>query len=302
MRSRLTLRLVPVTLFLSLLAACAPQQVVSPAKEALLHVTVSIVPQQYFVERIGGEHVSVNVMVLPGSNPETYEPRPEQMQALREADAYMAIGVPFETVWMERIRSANPEMMIVDTTQGIERMPMPSHHDGQGSQGGQGENLDPHIWTSPRLAIIQSRTICDALVKLDPEHEGAYTANLDRFVSDIEQLEASIRETLSGVKNRTFMVFHPSWGYFARDFGLDMLAVEVEGKEPSASEMAALITEARQKGIKVILAQPEFSTQSAQTIAQEIGGEVVLIDPLAPDWLDNLRQVADTLARVLGSS
>jgi zinc transport system substrate-binding protein len=299
MRSRITLRFLSVTLFLSLLAACAPQQVVPPAKGALLHITVSIVPQQYFVERIGGEHVSVNVMVLPGSSPETYEPRPEQMQALREADAYVAIGVPFETVWMERIRSANPEMMVIDTTQGIERMP--AHHDGEGSQDSQGGNPDPHIWTSPRLVMIQSRTIYDALVKLDPDHEGEYQANLDRFVSDIEQLEASIRETLSGVKNKTFMVFHPSWGYFARDFGLDMLAVEVEGKEPSASEMAALITEARQKGIKVILAQPEFSTQSAQTIAQEIGGEVLLIDPLAPDWLDNLRQVADTLARVLDS-
>jgi zinc transport system substrate-binding protein len=263
-----------------------------------LRITVSIVPQKYFVERIGGEHVVVNVMVPPGASPATYEPKPEQLQALSGAHAYLAIGVPFESAWMERIRSANAGMMVVDTSQGIERAPIDVHHHGEEEQHeGEAENPDPHIWTSPRLVKVQARTIYDALVALDPDRGADYRANLDAFLADVDQLDARIRETLSGTENRTFMVFHPAWGYFATEYGLEMLPIEIEGKEPSASEMARLIAEAREERVKVIFAQPEFSTRSAETIAQEIGGQVLLISPLAPDWLQNLQSVADTFAK-----
>lgn len=273
-------------LIAGVLAGCRQSAPAAPAAPAALHVTVSILPQRYFVERIGGEYVAVNVMVEPGASPATYEPQPEQLRALSVADVYFSIGVPFESAWLERFASVNENLLLVDTTQGIERLGEPG-------------NPDPHIWLSPALVKVQSQTIYETLVQLDPEHQGAYRANLESFLTDIDALDADIRETLTGVENRKFMVFHPSWGYFARDYGLEQLPVEVGGQEPSAAELAALVAEAKQEGIKVIFAQPEFSTRSAETIAQEIGGEVLLISPLAPDWLDNLRRVAEALAKAM---
>ena len=268
-------------LILLLSVGCGP--VATPESTDKIKVTVSILPQQYFVERIGGQYVDVNVMVLPGASPATYEPKPEQLKALSQADAYMSIGVPFENAWLERIASANPDMLMVDTTEGIERV-----------------GDDPHIWLSPNLVKVQAQTIYDALVQLAPTHKEAYQANLNGFLVDIAALDTEIRTTLAGVKNRKFMVFHPSWGYFARDYELEMIPIKIGGQEPSAAELAALITEAKEAKIRVIFAQPEFSTRDAETIAREIGGEVLLISPLAPDWLDNLRKAADVFAEALG--
>lgn len=279
----------------------APGEITSPAPAGPLNVTVSIPPQKYFVDRIGGEHVRVNVMVEAGESPATYEPTPEQLKGLSEAAAYVSYGAPFERAWMDRITAANPEMLIVDTTQGIELMPMEVHHRHGEEEEPEGppENPDPHTFVSPQLVKVQSQTIYEALVYLDPAHQETYRANLDRFIADIDALDADIREALAGVERRKFIVFHPAWGYFARDYDLEMVPIEIGGQEPSAAELAALVTEARQEGIKVIFAQPEFSTKAAETIANEIGGEVLLISPLAPDWLDNLRRVTDALARAL---
>ncbi|MBM4466100.1 MAG: cation ABC transporter substrate-binding protein [Chloroflexi bacterium] len=286
--------------FVVLLAGCS--QGTRPEPTDTLHVTVSIVPQKYFVERIGGQHVTVSVMVQPGASPETYEPKPEQLRALSEADAYVSIGLPFEKAWLDRIASTNPNMLMVDTTRGLERMPMGVHHhhgEEERPPEGETENPDPHIWLSPELVKVQAQTIYEALVRLDAAHKETYQANLDSFMADIDALDADICQTLARVENRKFMVFHPAWGYFARDYGLEMISIEVGGQEPSAAELAALISEAREEGIRVIFAQPELSTRTAETVAREIGGEVLLVSPLAPDWLDNLRQVAETFAEVL---
>ena len=281
---------------------CSPRA--TPEATDKLNATVSILPQRYFVERIGGDHVKVNVMVGPGADPHTYEPKPEQLKALSNAAAYFSIGVDFENAWLARISAVNSEMWMVDTAQGIERMPMVArHHEQEAEEPGheeESENPDPHIWTSPRLVKIQSQTICDALVRIDPEHKVAYQANLQSFLQDIDELDADIREMLDGMENRRFLVFHPAWGYLARDYGLEMVPVEIGGQEPSAAELTMLITVAKEAGIRVIFAQPEFSTRDAEAIAREIGGEVLLISALAPEWLDNLRRVAETFRKVLG--
>ena len=294
-------------LVLLLIGLFVPGCRVEPTVESdALQVTVSIVPQRYFLERIGGDRVSVNVMVLPGENPATYEPKPEQLKALSRSAAYLRIGVAFEDAWMDRISAANQDMLIVDTRQGIELIPIAAHDDhGESAAGddphsdGEG-NLDPHIWLSPDLVRTQANIIRDALVQVDPEHRDLYTANLVAFGSELDDLQQDIGQKLAGVVNRKFMVFHPSWGYFAKDFGLEMVAIEVGGQEPSAAELADLIGEARKEGVKVIFAQPEFSTRAAETIARQIGGIVLLISPLAYDWADNLTKVADTLGQVLG--
>jgi zinc transport system substrate-binding protein len=287
-------------------AAVACTQKASPAGDGTLNVVVSIVPQKYFVERIGGEYVSVSVMVEPGNSPATYEPKPEQLKALSSAAAYFSIGVPFENAWLDKIAAANKEMVMVDTIANIERVPMGAHHhhDEEGEKEEEHEHAggapDPHVWVSPELVKVQSQAIYEALAQLDPAHEDEYRANLDAFVADIDQLEADIKATLSGLKSNKFMVFHPAWGYFARDFGLEQIPIEVGGQEPSAQELAHLIEEAREEDIQIVFAQPEFSTEDAETIAQEIGGEVLLISPLAPDWLQNMRTVAQTFANALG--
>lgn len=266
------------------LTGCGGAATPAPAEPAgVLNVVVSIVPQQYFVERIGGERVDVMVMVPPGFSPATYEPKPEQLQTLSEADAYLRMRVPFEEAWMERIVSANQNMLIIDQAEGIERI------------GGK----DPHIWLSPPLVEVQAQTIYAGLVELAPDHEAEYATNLETFLADLDELDADIQETLSHLANRKFMVFHPAWAYFARDYGLEMIPVQIEGSDPSAAEMAGLIQTAQENNIKVIFAQPEFSTARAQTIAEEIGGQMLLISPLAPDWLDNLYRVADTFAETL---
>lgn len=269
-----------------LLGACRSNPNSSPS--ATLTVGVSIPPQRAFVERIGGDRVDVIVLVLPGESPATYEPSPAQLRALSEADAYLSIGVPFEKAWLPRIASANPDMRVVDTTTGIQRMGSP-------------ENPDPHVWLSPALVKAQAETICDALAALDPDGAAGYRGNLDGFLADVDALDAEIRQTMASARGRSFMVVHPSWGYFARDYGLTMIAIEVGGQEPSAAELSRLVEKAKREQVRAVFVQPQFSQEAAETVAKEIDGEVVVIDPLAEDWGDNLRRVAQVLARHLDS-
>jgi zinc transport system substrate-binding protein len=272
-----------------------------------LDITVSILPQKYFVAKIGGNRVKVNVMVGPGDNLHIYEPKPQQLQDLSGAQAYVTIGVPFEKAWMGKIKAANPQMAIIDSAEGIERMEMVAqhNHEDEGEQAGEskqdraGETSDPHIWLSPKLVKIQAQNIYRGLIQIDPNHKDQYQANLAQFSTEIDQLDREIRSNLDGIENRKFIVFHPAWGYFARDYNLEQVPIEVGGQEPSAAELGTVIAEAKQENIKVIFAQPEFSTQQAETIAREIGGEVLLITPLAPDWSNNLLKVSQTLAKVL---
>ena len=251
--------------------------------EGKIRIMVSILPQAYFVKRIGGDKVEVTVMVPPGANPATYEPTASQMKALVQAKMYVRIRVPFEYAWMDRIAAANRHMLIVDSTEGIERI------------GGK----NPHIWLSPRLVKIQVENIYAGLLQIDPANKDFYARNKEEFLKELDALDKELAETLAGVKGGRFMVFHPAWSYFARDYGLEQIPIEIEGKEPSAAELARLIEMAKTNGIKVIFVQPQFSSKSAEAIAQQIGGKVVSIDPLAGDWANNLRNVAQTFAQAL---
>jgi zinc transport system substrate-binding protein len=267
-------------------------------------VFVSIVPQKYFVQKIGGELIKVSVMVKPGASPATYEPKPNQMVALSKAKIYYAIGVPFERVWLNKITAANPYMLIVHTEKGIEKRPMKAYHHGEGNhktlekgrQGPADEHqgiMDPHIWLSPPLVKIQARNILNALMSVDPRHGSIYESNYNKFMVELDALDAHIRGIFAGKgEGGAFMAFHPAWGYFAQTYGLRQIAVEMEGKEPKPADLKTLIHDARERGIKVIFVQPEFSTKSAKAIAAAIGGQIVLVNPLAPDWATNLKEMA----------
>jgi len=270
-------------------------------KDEKIRVFVSILPQTYFVERIGGEQVETHVMVGPGQSPATYEPAPKQMAALSDADLYFRIGVPFEDPWMDRIRSVNPDMKIVDTRQGIELLPMSNgHHHGHGhASHDHGGLKNPHIWLSPRLVKIQASTIHDSLVSLDPVNEAFYCSRLQAFQRDLDRLDGEISRLMKDLKNRKFMVFHPAWGYFAADYGLEEIPIEIEGKEPNAKDLARLIQKAGDMKIKIVFVQEQFSRRDAKAVAKAIGGRVVAVDPLGGDYLVNMRSIAETFAEAM---
>ncbi len=270
--------------------------------EETLDLVVSIPPQEYFVKKITGDKAEVTVLVQPGSNPETYEPLPQQLKDVSQSDAYITLGVSLERGWLSKIASSNPNLVIINSGEGVELIPMAEHdhdhdHDHQHSHGEDG--LDPHIWLSPRLVKIQAQNIYEGLVELDPENQAEYQQNLNNFLAEIDQLDTQIRENLSGVANRKFIVFHPAWGYFALDYDLEQIPIEVGGVEPSAAQLGQLVNRAKTEDIRVIFAQNQFNTRSAETIAREIRGEVVFIDPLASNWSENLLEVSETFANTL---
>ncbi|MBW1998950.1 MAG: zinc ABC transporter substrate-binding protein [Deltaproteobacteria bacterium] len=281
----------------------------SPERQAdaqtTVSVAVSILPQKYFVEKIGGERVRATVMVLPGENPATYEPRPSQLVAISRSKTYFAIGVPFERVWLEKFTRINPKIQIVSTERGIEKHAMDTYEDVFSDQGPpwmrrsglkKSERemfMDPHVWLSPPFAMIIARNMLMALCYLDREHRDEYEENFKKFQMDIITLDRELRDIFSGIgeKNR-FMVFHPAWGYFADAYGLRQIPVEIEGKEPKPAQLQAIIQYAKRLGIKKIFAQPQFSTRSLHTIARAVGAEVSFADPLAIEWAGNLKDLA----------
>jgi zinc transport system substrate-binding protein len=252
-------------------------------------VFVSILPQKYFVESIAKDLVDIQVMVLPGESPATYEPTPRQMVKLSTATLYFSIDVPFEKKWIPKIKQLYPQLTIIQTHSGIQKRSMHSHRHHQHEKH---HMQDPHIWLSPALAIIQARHIVTALAEKYPNNQTFFYNNYRQLISHIVELDLELIQMLSHAKQKSFMVFHPSWGYFADAYGLNQIAIETEGKDVKASQLTQLIESAQKNNIKIIFAQPQFSTKSAKLISKSIGGKLILIDPLSANWADNLRIVA----------
>ena len=264
-------------------------------------VAVSILPQAEFVEKIAGDHVNVLVMVPLGADPHTYEISSGQLRELDKAQMYVKVGsgMDFENVWMDKLIAQNPKMRIVDSSEGISLRTMGAHsHDvGPTKTNEHTGAKDPHIWTSPVNAKIMVNNIYAGLVQADPDNKDTYTKNRDTYLAELDAVDASIRKSLSGKEGSSFIVYHPAWGYFADEYGLIEISVEIEGKEPSAKDMQNLIDIAKEKQIKVIFIQPGLSTTSAKAIASEVGAEVIAISPLAKDYLDNLQNVSEAFKK-----
>jgi len=254
-----------------------------------MEVFVSILPQKYMVDQVGGDRIHVSVLVGPGQSPATYEPTPKQMSRLQKALVYFRIGVPFEREWMARLQSINPHMKVFDIWKAVWQQDR-SHVEQYAAQCQAAH--DPHVWTSPPLVKMMIRHIRNTLVEWDPAHAQEYEANNNRFAKDLDQLDADIQQLLAPITNRKFMVFHSSWCYFAETYGLEQISIETEGKEPGPRTLAKIIDRGKREGIKVIFVQPQFSRQTARAIARAIGATVVPVDPLAENYLGNLRHVA----------
>jgi zinc transport system substrate-binding protein len=277
-------------------------------------VLVSILPQKGFVEAVGGDHVSVHVLIPPGASPATYDPKPVDLVRVEEADVYFRIGhIGFEQAHFSQLRSLNPGMTVVDTSAGLELRRFGAHeshahdHDEQGKEEQAGEEtgaeegeavaggVDPHVWLSPLAVKLQVETITRTLAELDPEQAGVYRGNAAAYSARLDDLHAELTALLSGLESRTILVFHPAWGYFADAYGLKQLAIEQAGKDPTAEQLRHIIDTARGSDIKVIFIQAQFSRELAASVAQEIDGVVVSIDPLAEDYIPNLRSVGQTV-------
>ena len=287
--------------YFSFLAVIVTASNVSASEK--IKVFVSIIPQKYFVEQIGNDLVDVQVMVKPGASPATYEPKPAQMAAISKTRIYFSIGVPFEKNWMKKISSTNPGMKIIHTERGISKLPMAVHHHDEENHHEDEHHdhgvLDPHIWLSPPLVMIQARNILTALQEVDPAHHSVYDTNYRAFLAMIVDLDEDLRSIFAGKQGLQFMVFHPAWGYFSHAYGLKQVPIEIEGKEPKPSQLKELIDHARENKIKFIFVQPQFPIKSAEQVAKEIGGQVAFADPLALNWQDNLREVATRFKAIL---
>lgn len=293
--SRVAATLLVLVMALTSAVSCAQHE----AAGEKIGVVVTILPQAEFVENVGGERVDVTVMVPPGASPHSYEPAPSQIAAVARAGMYAGAGsgIDFELVWMDKLIAVNKKMLVVDCSEGVSLQEMVELHGAEGEHGHGA--LDPHIWMSPRNAGIMVRNICNGLVQVDPANKAYYEHNRDSYIDELTRLDSDIRKGLAGIKNRSFMVYHPSFGYFAREYNLDMIPIEEEGKEPTAADIADLIEYAGEHKIRVIFASPQFNPQSAGVIADEIGGSVVFIDPLARDYIANLRFILGEMVQVM---
>jgi zinc transport system substrate-binding protein len=262
-------------------------------------ISVSILPQRFFIEAIAGDLLEVNVMIPPGASPATYEPTSGQLARLSRSPLYMQIGnVEFELSWMEKIKSANPQMHTIDLSRGIDLI---SDEDVtvERTSGHTHNGADPHIWMSPVNARIIARNVYAGLMDEYPEEEERFTQGLMRLEHQIDSLHTRIAGLLSGRQSNAFMIYHPALTYFARDYHLEQYSLEIGGKVPSPAHMKEMTDLGLEKHIHVILIQKQFDQRNAEVLAEEIGAEIIQIDPLDPDWLSQMGHIADQLNRFL---
>jgi len=257
-----------------------------------LTVAVSIVPQASFVKAVGGDLVDVVTMIPPGGNPENYSPTPQQMEKFGDARLYFMIGVPAEKAGiLPRIKDLNPDLTLIDLPSRIDAIYSPRTFDS-------GER-DPHMWLSPKRVKEIIQIIATELSRLDPANQTYYAENANNYIDQLDKLDQDIKKSLAGLPNKTFIVYHPAFGYFADDYGLKMVALEEEGKEATAKDLQEVINLARQQNIKVIFYQAEIDSKQSKILASEVGGQTEMVAPLDPDYINNLEKTAQTFARVL---
>ena len=261
-------------------------------------VAVSVAPQADLVERIGGDRVSVEVMIPPGSSDEEISLSPRKAMALERVRLYVKVGHPafaVEARSIDPFLEQHPDIRVVDMSKGMDLIEEVEEHGGHRGHGGHGEGGDPHVWTAPENVAVAARNIGSALEEADPAHAAEYRANLARLLGEIGRLDRQIRARLAVPgADRRFLVYHPSWGYFARQYGLEQIAIEAEGKEPGAAGLIRIVERARQEGARVVLV-PGGSRESARVIADEIGGRMIPADAQARDWQATLLRIADAL-------
>lgn len=271
-------------------------------------LTVTIEPQRYFLDRIVGDAFTINTLVPVGTSPETYEPAPSVMVNMGKSEIYFMVGdLGFERAWSQRLAENNPEVLIVNCSDGIERMEGHEHHhdEGDGHHHGEGDahhhhhhdGMDPHVWSSPKAVKLFTRNMLEAVVEADPGNEEMYRENYRQLLETIERTDSTVQALLDNAKGRSFIIYHPALGYFARDYGLKQLSIEFEGKNPSPSQIKEMIDIARQEKTHTVFVERGFDKKNAEVIAEEVNAELFVIDPLAYEWDEELIRIASILSR-----
>ncbi len=280
-----------IYVFIVILLSCQPKQ-----KEAINMVSVSILPQKYFVDQIAGNLVQVNVLVPPGSSPHNYEVLPSQMKDLAKSKVWLQIGLlTLEDALKSKLANINKNMAIVNCSEGITPIAGSEHND-EGHQHASNEAFDPHIWLAPAEVKIIAKNTLDALVTGFPQHSSTFKSNYTRFITQIDSISQQIDQKLSQLKNRNILIFHPALAYYARQFRLSQMALEYNGKEPSPRHMKEIVDLAHKQNIHLIFIQKEFDPSFAQQLSREIEGKVVIIDPLDYNWEKQIMDITEKIA------
>jgi zinc transport system substrate-binding protein len=265
-----------------------------------MDVFVSIAPQKWLADNLGGGLITTHVLISEGREPHTFEPTPKQMAKLSKASLYFTVDMEFEHQLVRRLASNINNLKFVNSAQHVTKIPIitDDHHDHSG-HAKHNESLDPHIWLSPLNLKIMAKEMAEAMIDADSENEARYRENLALFTKKLDALDQRIGQQLAPFAGRTFYVFHPSFGYFAHDYKLHQKAVEVAGKSPSPKQLSQLIAQAKKDNVKIIFVQPQFDTKSGEAIARAIEGEVVPLDPLAEDVAENLEVMMQKIKSAL---
>lgn len=262
-------------------------------------ISVTIEPQRYFAEKIAGDLFHINCVTPAGQSPETYDPTPQQMVQISQSQAYFRIGeIGFEQAWMKNLQSQNPDMVVFDLSEGMEliKNEEEAHEEGEAHHHHHHGMVDPHIWTSISGARVIAQNTYQAFIKLDPENQEVYRAGYQRLIEEIDSTEAEMKQLLQPLAGTAFIIYHPALTYFAREFGLKQLCIELDGKEPSPAQLKQLLETATQSGAKVVFVQQEFDRKNAELIAKETGCRLVTINPLSYNWHDEMIRLATILA------
>lgn len=284
-----------LSLFLFFVVGCNSVKDDTPA------ISVTIEPQRYFVEKITGNNFKVNTIVPPGTSPESYDPTPSQMVALGKSLLYFKVGyLGFENAWGKTLEENNTNVKVVNTSNEIVliegdehfiEIGEHQHHDGHDHQG-----VDPHIWSSPKSALIMAENMLNALVEIDVENQKVYRDNFTTLRAEIIEVDKKITSLLENAPVKSFIIYHPALGYFARDYNLTQYSIEFEGKNPSPQQLKQMIDFAKKQGIKTIFVQKGFDMKNAESLAKEVGASIHSIDPLSYDWSDEMINIAQILS------
>lgn len=266
-------------------------------------VTVSIEPQRFLLERIAGDKVDCASLLPAGANPETIEPTMANLMRIEKSAAYFQIGnTGFEQSVVEKVKANNPDLIIIDTSARVELLRGTHHHhhddadDDDHDGDHEADEIDPHIWSSAKNAIIIAENILNGLVEINPDNAELYRKNFAALKAEIEALDAELATTLAPCRGQAFLVWHPSLSYFARDYGLKQISVGSEGKESSVQHMKEVLEECGEHGAKVFFSQKEFDGSQSATICRQTNTKLVEINPLGYEWEAEMRHLATSLA------
>ncbi|RAX57590.1 hypothetical protein CCZ01_05465 [Helicobacter monodelphidis] len=255
------------------------------------HVFMSIQAQEFWTKKIVQDKVKLTSLIQSGYDAHTYEPKPIIMQEMADSPLFLAIGVEFERIWLKRFSSNNPQMKIVKTQSGVRKIG--NHQHGHGHS-----TYDPHIWLNVQNVKMIAQNSLMAIIQIDPQNKDFYLNNYKILEKELDMLYTQLQAQLTPVKRRTFMVLHPSWGYFAAEFGFTQLPIEIDGREPRGKELNRILKIARQEKITLIVTQKGYSDRVARQIAQDLKIGVVELDPLGGEWEQNMRKFATILTQV----